>query len=442
MRIAIIGTGISGNAAAWALTQESSPANDHEISIYETRSRAGGHSHTVDIDYDGKALAVDMGFIVYNTLNYPNLVALFEHLGVQTKLSDMSFGVSMRNGALEWSGKSLKAIFAQKKNIVSPRFWMMIKDILAFNKKAPVDLREGRLKGLSLGEYVHQNKYSHSFITNYLAPMGAAIWSTPHADIMDFPAESFIRFFDNHKLMHNPKSRPKWRTVTGGSRTYVNKIIEPFQDAIRFDSKVVTVTRKDGLAYVIDDHGHQQSYDHVIFASHSDQTLEMMGDASEEERAVLGAIKYRPNTIYLHRDPDLMPKDPTVWSSWNYIETSDKVQQETGVCVSYDMNKLQNIDKDCPLFVSLNPQTPPREELTFHVAHFDHPQYNQEALKAQEHLASIQGLNNFWYCGAWCGYGFHEDGLKAGLWVAEKLGAHIPWRTYDKKPSCHLEVAE
>lgn len=442
MRIAIIGSGIAGNAAAWALTQPASGTQDHDICVYESRSRPGGHSHTVDIDYDGKTISVDMGFIVYNTLNYPNLVALFKHLGILTQESDMSFGVSMRDGALEWSGNSLKTIFAQKKNILSPRFWLMIRDILKFNKLAPADLKADRLGERTLGDYLSDNQFSASFISDYLAPMGAAIWSTPHADIMSFPAQSFIRFFNNHKLMHKRQERPKWRTVVGGSRSYVNKLIAPFQHNIRYSSKVMKVVRKGGLAYVTDEHGNQEPYDHVIFASHTDQTLAMMGDATSSEQEILSAIQYRPNTIYLHRDASLMPKNKSVWSAWNYIETSDMRQQQTGVCVSYHMNALQNIDEKRPLFISLNPQTPPNDKLTFQVTHFDHPQFNQEALDAQMTLGSIQGVNNFWYCGAWCGYGFHEDGLKAGLGIAEKLGARIPWRSYNKKSTPHLEAAE
>lgn len=442
MRIAIIGSGISGNAAAWALTQLTAETNEHHVCVYETRSRPGGHSYTVDIDYEGKSIPVDMGFIVYNSLNYPNLVALFKHLDVQTRESDMSFGVSMRDGTLEWSGKSIKTIFAQKKNFFSLRFWRMIFDILKFNKMAQADFKANRLGVRTLGNYLKDNKFSNTFISDYLAPMGAAIWSTPHADIMDFPAESFIRFFNNHKLMHKRSERPKWRTVVGGSRSYVTKIIAPFQHNIRYESKVTNVTRKNGMAYVTDAHGNQEAYDHVVFASHTDQTLAMMGDATSKEQEILSAIKYRPNTVYLHRDTSLMPKDPSVWSAWNYIETSDLTQQKTGVCVSYHMNTLQNIDADRPVFISLNPETPPKDALTFHVAHFDHPQFNQQALEAQETLASIQGKDNFWYCGAWCGYGFHEDGLKAGLSVAEKLGARIPWRSYEQDTAAHREAAE
>lgn len=442
MRIAIIGSGISGNAAAWALTQPTTETQANDVCVYESRDRPGGHSYTVDIDYDGKTIPVDMGFIVYNTLNYPNLVALFKHLGVQTRESDMSFGVSMRDGTLEWSGKSLKTVFAQKRNIFSLSFWVMIRDILKFNKMAQADLKANRLGKRTLGDYLSDNKFSKVFISNYLAPMGAAIWSTPHADIMSFPAESFIRFFNNHKLMHKRSDRPKWRTVVGGSRSYVSKIIAPFQHNIRFESKVAKVIRKDGMAYVKDIHGNQEAFDHVIFASHTDQTLSMMADATTQEQAILGAIKYRPNTIYLHRDQSLMPKDRSVWSAWNYIETPDLMQQKAGVCVSYHMNALQNIDNECPVFVSLNPETPPQDALTFHVTHFDHPQFNQEALEAQEALGSIQGCDNFWYCGAWCGYGFHEDGLKAGLSVAEKLGARIPWRSYAAETKFHREAAE
>lgn len=414
----------------------------HDVRLHESRARAGGHSCTIDIDYDGKSIPVDIGFIVYNTWNYPNLVALFEHLGVETLESNMSFGVSMSDGAMEWSGRSLKTIFAQKKNLISPAFWKMLLDILKFNKIAQADLKADRLGMRSLREYLGDNRFSEGFIKNYLAPMGAAIWSTPHANILDFPAQNFISFFNNHKLIHARSERPKWRTVVGGSRSYVSKMIIPFEDRIRYESTIVDVRRHNGIVHVRDANGHEEAYDQVIFATHTDQTLAMLSDATPKERALLSAIKYRANTVYLHRDERLMPKDKNVWSSWNYIETPDAHQQKNGVCVSYYMNTLQGIDRACPVFVSLNPETPPRPELTFHVERFDHPQFDRAALEAQREIKSIQGRGNLWYCGAWCGYGFHEDGLAAGLMIAERLGARIPWRTYPDSQEEQLEAAE
>ena len=442
MRIAIVGSGISGNAAAWALTQPLGNGQVNEVVVYERRDRIGGHSCTVDIDYDGTPMNVDVGFIVYNERNYPNLVALFDHLGVETIESDMSFGVSMNGGAFEWSGKSLSTVFAQTKNLFSPSFWMMIKDIFRFNKLAPRDLRNGSLEGLSMRDFLRKHKFSQAFEDKYLAPMGAAIWSTPHASILDFPAINFIQFFDNHRLMHKASERPKWRTVVRGSKSYVSKIIAPFQQNIRLNSEVVKVTRHNGQVQVTDQNGQEDVFDHIIFAGHTDQTLKALNDASPQEKAILGAIQYRDNDVYLHRDQNLMPKRRSVWSAWNYIETPDETQEKTGVCVSYFANMLQNIDETNPVFVSLNPATPPRAELTFAKHQFAHPQFNNNALAAQQALGKIQGVNNTWFCGAWCGYGFHEDGLKSGLEVAEKLGATIPWRNAAKQPPSKLEAAE
>lgn len=444
MRIAVIGSGISGNGAAWALSQTTDAAGYplHDVTMYERRDRSGGHSHTIDIDYEGRKIPVDVGFIVYNELNYPNLVALFDHIGVETIKSDMSFGVSLNNGKLEWSGHSLNTIFAQRRNLFSPSFLKMLRDILRFNKKAADDLKQNALGDVSLGDYLHEHKFSRSFRDRYLAPMGAAIWSTPHADIFDFPARSFIQFFDNHRLMHRNRDRPAWRTVKGGSRNYVSKITAPFQDKIRFNAEVVEVKRVNGLVSVKDVNGHIDHFDHVVFAAHTDQTLKMMGDANDLERSILGAITYRPNEVYLHKDERLMPSRKKVWSSWNYIETPIDLQKQTGVCVSYSMNQLQKIDPTKPVFVSLNPATPPRDDKIFAKTNFSHPQFDKAAIEAQSRLHEIQGKGNIWYCGAWCGYGFHEDGLKSGLDVAEKLGARIPWRNFDESVQPHLEAAE
>lgn len=442
MRIAIVGSGISGNAAAWALTQPLGNNQVSEVVVYERRDRIGGHSCTVDIDYDGTPMNVDVGFIVYNERNYPNLVALFDHLGVETVESDMSFGVSMMDGEFEWSGKSLSTVFAQTKNLFSPSFWLMIRDIFRFNKQAQLDLKNGTLAGLSMKAYLKKHNFSKVFEEKYLAPMGAAIWSTPHASILDFPAINFIQFFDNHRLMHKKSERPKWRTVVRGSRSYVSKIIAPYQQNIKLNSEVVKVVRRNGQVFVTDQNGHEDVFDHIIFAGHTDQTLKALHDASPQEKAILGAVQYRDNDVYLHRDKNLMPKRRSVWSAWNYIETPDETQDKSGVCVSYFANMLQNIDETNPVFVSLNPAIPPRSDLTFAKHQFAHPQFNNEALTAQQTLNEIQGRNNTWFCGAWCGYGFHEDGLKSGLEIAERLGATIPWRSNNQEHPPKLEAAE
>lgn len=418
MRIAVIGSGISGNSAAWALSDQ------HEVVLYEKRLRPGGHSATADIDYDGTPMSVDTGFIVYNELNYPNFTALLDHLDVATEFSDMSFALSADDGKLEWSGDSLNSVFAQRKNIASPRFLMMLRDIFRFNKQAIVDLTAGKLEGQTLGGYLERERYSKGFINDYLLAMGAAIWSTPINEMRDYPAESFVSFFDNHRLLSF--DRQLWRTVSGGSRNYVERLIAPLGKNIRLGCPVVEILRNNGQVTIKDTSGNTDTFDHVIVASHTDQSLAMLGDATDRERAILGDIRYRPNEVYLHRDERLMPKRKRVWASWNYM--SDREAGETrDVTVSYWMNRLQNLDRRKPVFVTLNPFTAPDPDKTFAKYVYDHPQFDAKALAAKRQLDDIQGVNNTWFCGAWSGHGFHEDGLASGLKVAKALGAVLPW---------------
>ncbi len=417
MRIAIVGSGIAGMGAAWALHR------DHDIVVYEKQDRIGGHSHTVDVDYDGKRIAVDTGFIVYNELNYPNLTALFAELGVETTASRMTFGFSARNGALEWQGNSLRSLFAQKRNAFKPSFHRMWLDILRFRRESTIDLNAGRVEGRTLGAYLEANGYSAPFRDHCILPMGAAIWSASPKDMLAFPAQTFIRFFENHRLFHFDK--PLWRTVNGGSREYVKRLTAPFAHAIRLSTPAASVRRTAAGVDVSDHTGAIERFDHVVFACHSDQTLPLLADATDAERHVLSPLRYAPNTVYLHRDPSLMPKRKSVWSSWNYLarDTDDGA----AVSVTYWMNELQAIDKSRPLFVSLNPPTPPAPELTFQIFDCDHPQFDAAALVAQRRLHLVQGVRRTWYCGAYAGYGFHEDGLTSGLEIAERLGAKIPW---------------
>jgi predicted NAD/FAD-binding protein len=426
MRVAVIGTGIAGNAAAWSLSRR------HAVTVYERALRAGGHSHTVSIDYQDARLAVDIGFIVYNELNYPELTALFAHLGIKTIESCMSFSVSADHGRFEWKGggadwlAKADGVFAQRANLLSPSYLWMLRDILAFNQKSIADFQAGKLAGLTLGEYFRCNHFAPRLLTDYLAPMGAAIWSAPAADMLDFPAENFVAFFNNHRLLHH--ARPVWRTVEGGSYHYVEKLTAGFRDRLRLGCAVTSVERMPHGVVVADDHGHRETYDHVVIAAHSNQALSMLYDADERERAVLGAIRYAPNTVYLHRDVRLMPKRRRAWASWNFLRWPREDRAENDVAVTYWMNRLQGIDGDRPLFVSLNPPFQPDPALTFGQYACDHPQYNAAAFAAQRRLGDIQGQRRTWFCGAWTGYGFHEDGLRSGLTVAEALGAVAPWR--------------
>jgi predicted NAD/FAD-binding protein len=426
MRVAVVGTGIAGNAAAWALSTR------YPVTVYDRETRPGGHSHTVTIDYDGTPVAVDIGFIVYNELNYPDLTELFAHLGVETVESCMSFAVTADGGRFEWKGggntwrDTAKGLFAQRRNLFSLSYLRMLRDILTFNEQSVKDQAAGVLAGLSLGDYFRWRKFSPRLLTDYLAPMGAAIWSAPADRMLDFPAENFVAFFNNHRLLQY--DRPVWRTVKGGSRQYVQKFAAALGDRMRLGCAVTSIERTGHGIVVHDSHGHHELYDHVVIAAHSDQALAMLSDPSDAETAVLGDIRYAPNTVYLHRDPALMPKRRNAWASWNFLRWQRAGTPVNDVAVTYWMNRLQGIGDDKPLFVSLNPPVPPAAHLTFGRYMCEHPQYDAAAFAAQKRLGEIQGKRHTWFCGAWTGYGFHEDGLRSGLDVAEALGATVPWR--------------
>ena len=423
MRIAIIGTGIAGNAAAYALAT----ASRHSITVYERDPRLGGHSATVDIDYDGMKLAVDTGFIVYNELNYPNLTALYRTLGVRTQDSDMSFSLSDDQGAgFEWCGRTkdvFNGLFAQRKNLFSPRYVKMLLEVLRFNKLAIEDRRSGALGDHSLADYLKLRQFSDRFRDDYLVPMGAAIWSMSPASMLNFPAESFVAFFENHHLLQ--WNRPVWRTVTGGSRSYVKRITSFYQDRIRLGVGVTAVRRVSQGVEVTDTKGRSEIYDHAIIAAHSDEALAMLADASADERDILGAIGFRNNAVYLHRDESFMPHSRRAWASWNVKRNPDP---NADLCVTYWMNTLQSLPMDKPVFVTLNPPTAPRADLVFGKFDYAHPQYNAAAIAAQKRLPTIQGRNRLHFVGAWNSYGFHEDGISAGLLAAEAFGAKVPWR--------------
>jgi hypothetical protein len=425
MRIAVIGTGISGNAAAWALDPH------HDVVVYEKEPRIGGHAHTVEIDYDGRSIAVDTGFIVYNELNYPHLTNLFAHLGVATQPSDMSFAVSVEGGRREWKGGEplLSGLFAMKRSLFSPAHLWMLREILRFNRLARADKAAGLLGTASLGKWLAERGFRGRFVSDYIQPMGAAIWSTPPRQMLEFPARSFVSFFENHRLIQ--MDRPVWRTVTGGSRHYVEALTAPFRDHIRTGTAVTRVERQAGGVVVTDSTGGVERFDHVVFGAHSDEALRMLADPSEAEREILDAVKYRPNVAILHRDPRLMPRRPSAWASWNVLTAPSRPGAEHDVTVTYWMNTLQGIDRKTPLFVTLNPAVEPDPSAVFGRFVYDHPQYDEAAIRAQGRLDQIQGRRNTWFCGAWTGYGFHEDGLASGLAVAERLGARIPWAAED-----------
>lgn len=432
-RVAVIGSGISGASAAWALS------GTHDVTLFEAEDRAGGHTATVDIDYDGTPVSVDTGFIVFNAHNYPNLQALFAHLDVATTQSNMGFSLSLDDGRLEWCGSTYRAIFAQKRNVLSVPFLWMLREIGRFNTQCLADRDAGRLSGLSIGQYLEKRRFSESFRNNYLIPMAAAIWSTPRIKMLDFPAETFISFFENHRLIHN--ERPMWRTVTGGARNYLEKLLAPIGNGLRLSAPVNAISRDPFGVTLQAGCAAPERFDHLVIASHSDQALAMLDDASAAEKEVLGAISYKPNRVVLHRDERLMPKRKRAWTAWNYLRSEDD-GEHAGVSVTYWMNKLQGIDMTRPLFVSLNPMREPHPEKTFGEWNFTHPQFDAAAIEAQRRLPEIQGVRRTWFAGAWTGCGFHEDGLSSGLAAAEALGASIPWRTGQVPHSETLIAAE
>lgn len=426
LEIAVVGSGISGLSAAWLL------AGRHDVTIYEIDRRLGGHSNTVLAPTDGASIPVDTGFIVYNEATYPNLTALFRHLGVETEATDMSFAVSIDGGRLEYAGSDLAGLFAQPANILRPRFYAMIADLLRFYRRAPRDI--GRLDGMTLAAYLDANNYGRAFREDHLYPMASAIWSTPAADVGAYPAEAFIRFCDNHGLLRL-RDRPQWRTVKDGSRAYVSRLTEPLAGRVMI-GRDVKIVERSAAGVVIEDGASQRRFDKVLVACHADQALGVVKAPTEAERRILGAFRYSRNRAVLHGDPCLMPERRAAWSAWNYLATSDR---SSGPSVTYWMNRLQHIDPAVPLFVTLNPFVEPRRDRVYCQFLYEHPQFDQPAIDAQRQLWTIQGVGNVWYAGAYFGAGFHEDGLQAGLAAAEAMGdVGRPWHVKDESGRIHI----
>jgi predicted NAD/FAD-binding protein len=415
--IAIVGSGISGLSAAWLLAQR------HRVTLFEADERVGGHSHTVMVG----ETPVDTGFIVYNEETYPNLTALFAHLEVPTRPAEMSFAVSLDDGRLEYAGTDLGGLFAQKRNLVSPRFWSMLRDLERFYRLAPRDLP--LLGDTPLGAYLDLLGCGEAFRQDHLYPMAAAIWSTPVRDIPYYPAAAFIRFCENHGLLKLGR-RPQWRTVTGGSRAYVQRLTASFTDNLVTGRPVRRIRRGDDGAHLHFDDG-EQRFDHVVIATHADQALALLADPDGPERRMLGAFGYRRNEAVLHADPRVMPRRRRVWSSWNYASRAGGGDPD--LSVTYWMNRLQGLPEERPLFVTLNPLVEPDPALVHRREIYHHPIFNAAAGRAQEDLWSLQGARNTWFAGAYFGAGFHEDGLQAGLAVAEQLGGvRRPWLVQDE----------
>lgn len=421
MKIAVIGAGISGLGAAYALS------HDHDVRVFEQDSRIGGHAHTVDVEYDDGKQWVDTGFIVYNYQNYPNLTSLFEHLDVPTRWSDMSFGFSLNDGDCEYACDSIDKIFAQRWRAFDPRFVQTFTEILRFTKVGPQDLASGRMDGLSLREWLEERRFSRWFRERFLLPMGGAIWSTSLADVMDFPAESFVRFFVNHDLMTGLDSAQRWRTVEGGSRSYVQRLVEKLGPRVMVNCGVTAVDQSTPRPEVIFGDGSREQFDQIVLAVHGPAARNLLNNATDDQNAILSSFKTSSNRVFLHSDVALMPKRRRVWSSWNFLSNGMDKDRDRPAQVSYWMNRLQGIQEDRELFVSLNPQVEPDPSQVHGTYSYDHPLFNRESFDAQVAMDRIQGTGGIWYAGAWLGYGFHEDGLRSGLRVASALGARPHW---------------
>ena len=429
--IAVVGSGISGLSAAWLLS------HGHRVTLIEADARPGGHSNTVDCEVDGVDVAVDTGFIVYNPPAYPNLTALFRHLEVPTAQSNMSFSVSMGNGAYEYAGSGLAQVVGQAGNLLSLGHWRMIRDIPRFFKTTLAKL-PSLSDDLTIAQFLKAEGYSDYFLERHLLPMAGAIWSAAPGDMRDYPAKAFLKFFNNHSLLRIT-NRPLWRTVKGGSREYVSRLIRSGTFETRLRTPVAAIRRHADGVTIRAVNGEEQGYDDVVIATHADQALSMLADASGEERQLLSCFRYSRNRAILHRDQGLMPKRRRLWSSWNYLSELPPYSATTSA-VTYWMNKLQPLPVEAPLFVSLNPLEEPRMEKVLAEFDYAHPIFDPAAMAAQKELWKIQGTRHTWFCGAYWGSGFHEDGIQAGLAAAEGLGGvRRPWSVQDESGRIHLE---
>jgi predicted NAD/FAD-binding protein len=420
-KIAVIGAGIAGLASAYFL------ARRHEVTLFEAAPVLGGHANTVEIGVDGHRFPVDTGFLVLNDQTYPNLIHLFQELGVDTYATDMSFSVSADEGRLEWAGTNLDTVFAQRRRLVSPAYWNLLREILRFNRRASLNLALCETWPLTLGELLERDGYGAMFRRHYLLPMAAAIWSCSAADILQFPAATFLRFCMNHGLLQIA-GRPQWRTVSGGSREYVLRLAATLPD-IRLCAAVTGVARRadDGkIAVRTANHGAAEAFDSVVLATHAPQSLAMLEEASHEEYEILSAVRYQYNRACLHTDASLMPRLRKVWSSWNYLDVAT-ADGTDAVCVSYWLNRLQQLPCTTPVMVTLNPAREPHPDSVLARFDYEHPVLDQAAITAQASLATIQGKRGIWFAGAWTGYGFHEDGLKSALLIAQRFGCAPSW---------------
>ena len=436
MKIAVIGSGIAGLSSAWLLAHHANGA--HQVTLFEKNESLGGHTNTVDVSLDGVTHPVDTGFLVLNDWTYPNLNALFAHLGVELAASDMSFGVKLLDqhgaGRLEWCGSNNPStIFAQPANFFRPTFWGMLRDLVRFNKATTaLALRAGDLTG-TLGEYLDANHYGTPFRDWYLRPMAACIWSTPTTQIDDFPFATFVTFCRNHGLL-SISNRPPWRTVLGGARTYVQKMAATLDD-VRLGAQITAVQFDRDRATLVSRAG-REHFDQVIFACHSDQAAALLGEGNNEARVLLKQIPYQANTAVLHSDEKLLPDRKRAWAAWNYMAWHPQVgaaskgaAPDAPVSLSYLINRLQPLPFSTPVIVTMNPLIAPNPAKVIRQISYEHPVFLATSATTQRALRLLQGKCRMWFAGAWTRYGFHEDGLMSGIAVAKALGANVPWLT-------------
>ena len=424
MKIAVVGSGISGLSCAYRLSQAG-----HAVTLLEANDYFGGHTHTVDVTLEGKTYGVDTGFLVFNHKTYPHLTRLFDELDIETSGTDMSFSVKLPLGArtLEWAGANLDTVFAQRRNLLSPRFIRMLRDVLRFNKQSTALALAGADDAcVSLGDFLVRHRYSDEFRDWYLLPMAGCIWSCPTAQMLAFPVATFVRFCHNHGLLQ-VNDRPQWRTVTGGARHYVDKMLAAIPDKhLHAPVRSIRRVRHDDVNEVqVESRLGIENFDHVVLATHSDQSLAMLSDATASERSILGSVGYQPNRAVLHTDASCLPQQRKAWSAWNYQSENSR---EPKVCVHYLLNQLQPLPFTTPVIVSLNPIDEPDPATVLGEYDYAHPVFDEAAIDAQTRLADIQGTMQTWFAGAWTGYGFHEDGLKSGLKVADAILAAVSAR--------------
>lgn len=433
-QIAIIGSGIAGMASAWLLAQR------HQVTLIERNDYIGGHTHTVVVDEGDRQVPIDTGFIVFNERNYPLLTRLFQRLGVESRTGDMSFAASVGPGRIEYAGDNLNTLFAQRRNLVRPEFLRMLVDILRFNRRCQALLTSGGFDGIPLGAFLDREGFGRGLRDYYLLPMAAAIWSCPTRTMLDFPAESLARFFNNHGLL-SVVERPLWSTVVGGSHQYARRLLDDIgRENLLMDGAKAVRRLGDGIEVELAS-GARRRFDAAVLACHADEALGLIERPTDAEKTLLGAFRYQPNHAFLHRDRRLMPRSLKAWASWNYL-TRDREDGTSAVSVTYWMNRLQGIESEHDYLVSLNPLEPPAEDTCICDMIYHHPVFDLGAMRAQQDLHQLQGRDGLWFCGSYFGYGFHEDALRSAVQMATGLGADTGWLTVDGPAPAAASTAE